>query len=129
MGGILTMEDLARYNATAREPLFTTYNGEQFKSVGMDQLGVYSFGLLGFQVVTGPPPSSGAAMLFALNLLEGYNMNHTHASTPTYWHRMIEVSGHKVVHFISIICVHTLWHISCDFAALSEWIAGLSFVA
>ncbi|GAU91048.1 hypothetical protein RvY_03377 [Ramazzottius varieornatus] len=70
MGGILTMEDLARYNATAREPLFTTYNG--------------------FQVVTGPPPSSGAAVLFALNLLEGYNMNHTHATTPTYWHRMIE---------------------------------------
>ncbi|MEZ4462157.1 MAG: gamma-glutamyltransferase [bacterium] len=52
-GGILTVEDLARYKPKWREPLYGTYRG--------------------IEVITMPPPSSGGvALLETLNILEHY---------------------------------------------------------
>ncbi|MEX2154529.1 MAG: gamma-glutamyltransferase [Gemmatimonadaceae bacterium] len=51
-GSIITGEDLARYKVESREPIRSMYRGHA--------------------LVTVPPPSSGAAMVEALNILEGF---------------------------------------------------------
>ncbi|OQV13801.1 Gamma-glutamyltranspeptidase 1 [Hypsibius exemplaris] len=71
-GGILSAEDLDKYNVSVREPLSTTFKG--------------------FRVVTAPPPSTGASLLMALNVLEGYNLTKGDINTDLFWHRFIEVS-------------------------------------
>ncbi len=55
-GGILTLEDLAKYKATWRTPLKGSYRG--------------------LEILTMPPPSSGGTTLLeTLNILEGYQLN------------------------------------------------------
>ncbi len=54
-GGLITAEDLARYEVKEREPIGGTYRG--------------------YEVISSPPPSSGGTvMLEALNILEGYDL-------------------------------------------------------
>lgn len=54
-GGLITLDDLARYNAVWRDPVIFQYRG--------------------FTIVTMPPPSSGGATLAEiLNILEGYDV-------------------------------------------------------
>ena len=54
-GGLLTVEDLARYQVKEREPLRGTYRG--------------------YEVISAPPPSSGGIVLIeSLNILEGYDL-------------------------------------------------------
>jgi gamma-glutamyltranspeptidase/glutathione hydrolase len=54
-GGLLTTEDLARYQVKEREPLCGTYRG--------------------YEVISAPPPSSGGTVLIeTLNILEGYDL-------------------------------------------------------
>ncbi len=54
-GGLLTTEDLARYQVKEREPLRGTYRG--------------------YEVISAPPPSSGGTVLIeTLNILEGYDL-------------------------------------------------------
>ena len=54
-GGLLTAEDLARYQVKEREPLRGTYRG--------------------YEVISAPPPSSGGIVLIeSLNILEGYDL-------------------------------------------------------
>jgi gamma-glutamyltranspeptidase / glutathione hydrolase len=54
-GGLLTAEDLARYQVKEREPLRGTYRG--------------------YEVISAPPPSSGGIVLIeTLNILEGYDL-------------------------------------------------------
>ena len=53
VGAIITAEDLAAYKVAWREPLRGTYRGRT--------------------ILTMPPPSSGATMLEALNILEGFD--------------------------------------------------------
>jgi len=54
-GGLLTAEDLARYEVKEREPLRGTYRG--------------------YEVISAPPPSSGGTVLIeTLNILEGYDL-------------------------------------------------------
>src|SRR6202166_2343213 len=54
-GGLLTADDLARYEVKEREPVHGTYRG--------------------YEVISAPPPSSGGAVLIeVLNILEGYDL-------------------------------------------------------
>jgi gamma-glutamyltranspeptidase/glutathione hydrolase len=54
-GGLITTDDLARYEVKEREPVRGTYRG--------------------FEVISAPPPSSGGAvMIEILNILEGYDL-------------------------------------------------------
>ncbi|HJQ20021.1 MAG TPA: gamma-glutamyltransferase, partial [Gemmatimonadaceae bacterium] len=53
-GAIITAEDLARYTAEWREPLRATYRGHPY--------------------ITMPPPGSGATLVEALNILEGFDL-------------------------------------------------------
>ena len=54
-GGLITADDLARYEVKEREPVRGTYRG--------------------YEVITAPPPSSGGTVLIeVLNILEGYDL-------------------------------------------------------
>ena len=54
-GGLLTADDLARYEVKEREPIRGTYRG--------------------YDIISAPPPSSGGiALLESLNILEGYDL-------------------------------------------------------
>src|ERR1017187_1484897 len=54
-GGLITADDLARYEVKEREPVRGTYRG--------------------YEVISAPPPSSGGAVLIEiLNILEGYDL-------------------------------------------------------
>lgn len=56
-GGLITADDLARYEVKERKPVHGTYRG--------------------YEVISAPPPSSGGTVLVeALNILEGYDINH-----------------------------------------------------
>ena len=70
----------------------------------------FTFNLADFEVLTGPPPSSGAAMLLALNVLEGFNITAKDLNTATYWHRMIEVRTLPNFTFHSFIRDSTIYH-------------------
>ena len=55
-GGLITADDLAKYEVKEREPLHGQYRG--------------------YEVVSAPPPSSGGVVLLeVLNMLEGYDLN------------------------------------------------------
>ena len=54
-GGLITADDLARYEVKEREPIRGTYRG--------------------YEIISAPPPSSGGiALLEILNILEGYDL-------------------------------------------------------
>ena len=70
-GGLITAEDLARYSVKEREPLTGTYKG--------------------YTIVSAPPPSSGGvALIEALNILEGYNLDRWKDRTPEEMHVVVE---------------------------------------
>jgi len=54
-GGLITVDDLARYDVKEREPVRGTYRG--------------------YEIISAPPPSSGGTVLIeSLNILEGYDL-------------------------------------------------------
>ena len=54
-GGLITAEDLARYEVKEREPVHGTYRG--------------------YEIISSPPPSSGGTVLIeSLNILEGFDL-------------------------------------------------------
>lgn len=70
-GGIITEEDLARYEAEEREPVTGTYRG--------------------YDVVSMPPPSSGGVVLIEmLNILEGFNLAELGHNSALYLHVLTE---------------------------------------
>jgi len=70
-GGIITLEDLARYEAVERTPVTGSYRG---------------YGVIGM-----PPPSSGGTILVEmLNILEGYDLAALGHNTAPYLHRLAE---------------------------------------
>lgn len=70
-GGLITEEDLARYEAKEREPLRGTYRG--------------------YEIVSMPPPSSGGiALIQMLNILEGYDLRAMGHNSPEYIHLVAE---------------------------------------
>ncbi|MEQ8409573.1 MAG: gamma-glutamyltransferase [Gammaproteobacteria bacterium] len=71
MGGIITEEDLARYEAVEREPIRGSYRG--------------------YEIVSMPPPSSGGvAMVEMLNILEGYDLAAMGHNSADYLHVLTE---------------------------------------
>ena len=70
-GGIITTEDLARYQAVEREPVRGSYRG--------------------YEVVSMPPPSSGGVVLVEmLNILEGFNLADIGHNSADYLHLLTE---------------------------------------
>lgn len=70
-GGMITEEDLARYEATEQAPVRGTYRG--------------------YEVVAMPPPSSGGvALIEMLNILEGYDLKAIGHNSALYLHLLTE---------------------------------------
>ena len=70
-GGLITEEDLARYEAVEREPVHGTYRGHD----------VYAM----------PPPSSGGvALIEMLNIVEGYDLAEMGHNSAAYLHVLTE---------------------------------------
>lgn len=70
-GGIITLEDLARYEAVEREPIRGNYRG--------------------YEIVSMPPPSSGGVvMVEMLNILEGFNLTEIGHNSALYLHLLTE---------------------------------------
>mgnify|MGYP001243183808 CR=1 FL=1 len=70
-GGIITLEDLARYQARERTPVHGTYRG--------------------YDVISMPPPSSGGiALVEMLNILEGYDLAAMGHNSADYVHHLVE---------------------------------------
>jgi len=70
-GGIITLEDLEKYEAVEREPIRGNYRG--------------------YEIVSMPPPSSGGvAMVQMLNILEGYDLKEIGHNSALYLHLLTE---------------------------------------
>lgn len=70
-GGLITLDDLARYTVKERAPVIGTYHD--------------------YTIVSAPPPSSGGIVLIeALNILEGYNLNRWPDRIPEEMHLILE---------------------------------------
>lgn len=69
-GGLFRYEDFAEYTAKVEEPVFTTYRG--------------------YTVYKNPSASQGPAELFALNLLEGYDLKKMGLNSADYIHTSVE---------------------------------------
>ncbi len=70
-GGLITMEDLQRYQARERTPVHGSYRG--------------------YDVISMPPPSSGGiAIVQMLNILEGFDLNEMGHNSADYIHHLTE---------------------------------------
>jgi gamma-glutamyltranspeptidase/glutathione hydrolase len=70
-GGMITEEDLARYQAQERTPIRGSYKG--------------------YDVISMPPPSSGGtALVQMLNILEGFDLTPMGHNSPSYVHHLTE---------------------------------------
>ncbi|TXD38192.1 gamma-glutamyltransferase [Lujinxingia vulgaris] len=73
-GGILTLEDLKRYQVAIRQPVTGTYND--------------------FEIISMPPPSSGGvALIEAFNILEGFELESQAWDAPAI-HLIVEALKH-----------------------------------
>jgi len=71
LGGIITLEDLEKYQPVEREPVSGNYRG--------------------YQIVSMPPPSSGgAALIQLLNILENYSFTKDEWGSSGYIHKLVE---------------------------------------
>lgn len=74
-GGVMTLDDLKKYQAVWREPLIGSYRGRT--------------------VITMPPPSSGGvALLQMLNIVEGYKLDEFKHNSAPYLHVLAEAMKH-----------------------------------
>jgi gamma-glutamyltranspeptidase/glutathione hydrolase len=74
-GGVMTLDDLRKYQAVWREPLIGSYRGRT--------------------VITMPPPSSGGvALLQMLNIVEGYKLDEFKHNSAPYLHVLAEAMKH-----------------------------------
>ncbi len=70
-GGIISKEDLAKYNAVERKPIIGSYRG--------------------YDIISMPPPSSGGVTLVQmLNILEGYDLRKSQFGSAETMHLMAE---------------------------------------
>ncbi len=70
-GGLITEEDLAKYQAKERRPIRGTYRG--------------------YDIISMPPPSSGGvALVEMLNLLEGFDLKSMGHNSADYVHHLVE---------------------------------------
>ncbi|XP_052857601.1 scoloptoxin SSD14 isoform X2 [Drosophila gunungcola] len=83
MGGIITEEDLQKYDVRWELPLVARFNG-------------------GYKLFTSPLPTSGAVLTFILNVMEPlYTSN-----TDKYWQRLIETFKHAYGHRTNLGDIH-----------------------
>ena len=69
--GVMTLEDLANYKVTVKEPVRGTYRG--------------------YTILSSPPPSSGGTILIEiLNILENVDMSALKINSPEYIHQIVE---------------------------------------
>lgn len=69
--GVMTLEDLASYEVTVKEPVSGTYRG--------------------YTLLSSPPPSSGGSiMIEILNILENFDVGAMTINSPEYIHLMLE---------------------------------------
>jgi gamma-glutamyltranspeptidase/glutathione hydrolase len=69
-GGLFRYEDFAAYTANVEEPVFTNYRG--------------------YQIFKNPSASQGPAELFALNMLEGFDLKAMGHNSAAYIHTTVE---------------------------------------
>ncbi|KAM4612757.1 glutathione hydrolase 7-like [Polymixia lowei] len=69
-GGVLSREDIRNYSAEIGQPVEGLYHE--------------------FKVVVPPPPSVGAALISALNILEGFNLNENSSTADEAYHWIAE---------------------------------------
>ncbi len=70
-GGVMTLDDLANYEVTVRQPVTGTYRG--------------------YQIISSPPPSSGGTHLIEiLNILENYDIGSLKVNSAEYIHLLAE---------------------------------------
>ena len=70
-GGLITEQDMAKYQAVERQPIRGTYRG--------------------YDIISMPPPSSGGtALVEMLNILEGYNLKEIGHNSALYLHLITE---------------------------------------
>ena len=69
--GILTLKDLKNYTVEIREPLSSDYKN--------------------YRIFTAGPPTSGVALVSALNILEGFNLTQANRSDELVYHYIVEV--------------------------------------
>lgn len=73
-GGIITAEDLEKYEAIERKPIHGTYRG--------------------YDIYSMPPPSSGGVTIVEmLNILEGYDLKSIGHNSAAYMHLLTEIMG------------------------------------
>ena len=70
-GGIITEEDLAKYEAVEQAPVHGTYRGYDIYAIA-------------------PPSSGGVAVIEMLNILEGYNLKEIGHNSALYLHLVTE---------------------------------------
>ena len=70
-GGIITLEDLEKYQAIEREPIRGSYRGYEIVSMS-------------------PPSSGGVAMVHMLNILEGFDLGEIGHNSALYLHLLTE---------------------------------------
>ncbi|KYQ89917.1 hypothetical protein DLAC_08484 [Tieghemostelium lacteum] len=70
LGGVMTMDDLARHYSTFDEPISINYRG--------------------YDIVELPPNGQGITALLALNILEGFDIGSMDPKSPEYIHLIIE---------------------------------------
>ena len=69
--GVMTLEDLANYKVTVKEPVQGTYRG--------------------YTLLSSPPPSSGGTILIEiLNILENFDVSALKVNSPEYIHLIVE---------------------------------------
>ncbi|XP_045548055.1 glutathione hydrolase 7 isoform X1 [Salmo salar] len=83
-GGILTKEDLSNYSAVIEQPIEGLYQA----SSGLHNIS-WQHPPSGFRVLVPPPPSIGAALISALNILEDFHLN-GNSTTYTSYHWIAE---------------------------------------
>jgi gamma-glutamyltranspeptidase/glutathione hydrolase len=71
LGGIITLEDLEKYQPVEREPITGNYRG--------------------YEIISMPPPSSGGiALVEILNILENYELSDEDWGSSVYIHHLVE---------------------------------------
>ncbi|XP_075158013.1 scoloptoxin SSD14 [Haematobia irritans] len=83
MGGIITEEDLMRYEVRWEEPIVAHFTG-------------------GYSLYTTPLPTSGAVLAFILNVMEPLYTHHH----DVYWQRVIETFKHAYGHRTNLGDIH-----------------------
>ncbi len=104
-GGLITEEDLARYEAVERPPIRGTFRGHD--------------------VISMPPPSSGGvALVEMLNILEGYDLRTMGPRSAAYFHHLAEAQRIAYRDRARHLADADFWNVPVDRLTSKEYAAG-----